>query len=162
MLLHTEARKLKPRVMPEDLVLSTKAWGAAQEALQELPPRLIKKIVFLYSRFDDLNANVQRFARAFDRYDALPADGAQEAVNRCRRELNVLLDVFNTGLDKAIDECKELLAELKRIGKIKEDKAGEPLDFGARVRNLTAEREQRLKLLAEMDEPPAEEGRNGA
>lgn len=152
LLLQAEARKKRPRAIPEDYRLSMLAWEASQDVLRELPTDLLRKIVLLYNHYHDLNANVSKYATVYRELNSLP-EGSDRTTD-LRRELNVIIDVFNTGVDKAFEVCKEALAELKDVGRIVEketDNVDLP-DYKTRLEELRRGRELRLKLLEQMDE----------
>lgn len=158
LLLQAEARKKRPRAIPEDYRLSMFAWEASQEVIKELPTDLLKKIVLLYNHYHDLNTNVKRYATLCRELDDVPADS--ERADDLRSELNVIIDVFNTGIDKVFATCKETLRELKKVGKIveKEPEGESPPDYEARVEKLRQQRAVRLQFLEEMDEQRGREG----
>lgn len=106
----------------------------------------------MYNRFESLNAYVDQFATTYRKLEN--TQSGTEAAKEMRRELNVIIDVFNTGLDAAHEDCLEVLRQLKDLGDIDESEPDEDtgLDFEERVERLKQERAIRLEKLEQMDQ----------
>ena len=107
LLLQAHARVKNPKRIPDDFNISLIGWDASSESLREFPTGLIKSLVLLYNRYRYLNATAQNFGKSLDQYESLP--DADLRKQRLQRNLDVYIDVFNTSLDKAIENGKTIL-----------------------------------------------------
>ena len=119
LLLHAHARNSAPRQIPADLRMSTMAWSATAPLVSELPAKLVRKLVILYNRYDSLNRQIELFS------DAVRERTTTSGSAKINAELMVVatLNAFNTGVDAAIDQGKELLRELVDVAGWKENSA---------------------------------------
>lgn len=151
LLLQAHARVKSPRKIPSDFEMSLIGWGAAVEVLRELSPDLLKSLVRLYARYHHLNQRVRDYASAFSELQSLPPDASRVPI--LKQHLNAVIDVFNTGVDKSIDDGKLVLPQLLGLAKIKKSKEAKAKvrDYAKDVESFLAEREQRLESLEAMD-----------
>jgi hypothetical protein len=155
LLLQAHARIANPKGIPGDFKMSTLGWDTAASSLRELPPSTLKSALLLYNRYHHLNSCVDLFAEALadiERYpkEHDPRTGANPR-QKAERQADVIIDVFNTGIDQAIDHAKELTPLLFRLAGIPEKApTAEESDFAGKVEKLRAEREERLKRLRQM------------
>jgi hypothetical protein len=150
--LQAQLRKTKPRQIGRDFSLSTAAWTASLGVVAELPPHLVKKLLVHYARVDNINESVTLYAEAVTELEALAGDSPR--AGKLKVYINSIIDVFNTGLNSAFDDAKALLPDLIKVAKIPSKYRKESTtDYEASVRQLVAEREQRLRALAAMDKP---------
>lgn len=151
LLLQAHARVKAPRKIPSDFEMSLIGWDAAVDVLRELPPDLLKSLVRLYARYHHINQRVRDYAAALNELQSLPQDAPRVSI--LKQHLNSVIDVFNTGIDKSIDDGKLVLPQLLGLAKIKkskEDKA-KVREYAKDVESFLAEREQRLQSLEAMD-----------
>lgn len=151
-LLQAHARDKAPRNIPPDFHLNFRRWDAAAGKLAELPPDLVKNVMLLYMRFEALNATVRLYDDYLDRFKAAQSVDPAEA-GQAERALMSTIDVFNTALDKTIDEGKKILAELLPLSGVKRGRSKEPVrDFARDVEEFTTERAARIEALLAMGE----------
>lgn len=150
-LFHAELRKNAPRKIPQDLKLSRLGYDTAGEMVSELPTDLLRPVVLLYNRIDDLNRNVDLYSKALDEFDTL--DPSSPRREKLQHYMNSIIDVFNTGMDKAWDTCKLVGGQIEKLARIKVDKNEPRRDFSAEAKTLLRERQLRIQALAAMDEP---------
>ena len=145
LLMQAHARFKKPKNIPGDFHMSTLAWDTAASALVELPAQTLKSVLLLYNRYHDLNGNVTLFDGALRDIES-HAVGSPER-QRADRRADVIVDVFNTGIDSAIDHAKKLTPELFGLAKIKPAGDVDSDKLKAKVDQLFAEREDRIRRL---------------
>lgn len=81
--LHAHLRKNAPRRIPQDLKLSRLGFDTAGEIISELPTELLRPLLLLYNRIDDLNRNVDLYAQGMDELDTI--DPAPRVGQHARR-----------------------------------------------------------------------------
>lgn len=152
-LLWTHVRHQQPRTIPADFHLSRIGFDSTSELLRELSPVQLKRVLLLYNRFQAANRQVAAYAEALDEFEALKRSGEDTA--KVERHMDTILDTFNTGLDKAFEQSKEVVEEVMRLGGIREkvDPEEPPPDYRARVQQHMAHRRRRLEALRDMDGP---------
>ncbi len=146
LLLQAHARAKTPKRIPGDFRMSTLAWETAAQALVELPPETLKSVLLLYNRYGHLNESVTFFDAALrDIAQHSPASAEQK---RAERQADVIIDVFNTGIDAAIDQAKQLTPDLFSLAKITPAGDLDTSEFGAKLEQLRKEREERIRRLS--------------
>jgi hypothetical protein len=152
LLLQAHARAKNPRGIPGDFKMSTLAWDTAAPVLAELPAPVLKSALVLYNRYHYLNNCVALYKDALadiERHPPGPHGGTGvDARAKAERQADLVLDVFNTGIDAAIDHAKELTPLVFALAKI--DPTAPPpeqADFQGKVDKLFAERHERLRRL---------------
>jgi len=97
--------------------MSVVGWNATAALVTELPGKTIRQLVTLYSRYDNLNRQNTLFGDAV-RERAHSQNSAQQlnAEEMARHTLNA----FQSGVDVAISQGKELLRELVPLAGWKE------------------------------------------
>ena len=147
LLLQAHARVRNPKGIPDDFNLSLMGWDATSESLRELPAELIKSLVLLYNRYRYLNSTAQNFGKSLDQYESLPDTDPRK--QRLQRNLDVYIDVFNTSLDKAIENGKTTLPQLLILSGVKERAEAEAKlrDYAKDVEKLLSDREERIRRL---------------
>jgi len=145
-----ELRKSTPRKIPDDMILCRVGFDNAAGMIGDLPPELLRRLVGYYNRVDDLNRNLHNHSLALSTLESL--DSASPRVPKLKGYLNSVIDVWNSGLDKVFETSQDLLPELEKIAKITAKKHERKRDIAAEARTLNAERAERLKRLAEMDD----------
>jgi hypothetical protein len=147
---HAHLRKSAPRKIPQDLKLSHLGFDTAGEIVSELPTELLRPVMLLYNRFDDLNRNVELYAQGMDQLATLDASSPQRA--KLQHYLNSVIDVFNTGMDKAWESCVDVGLKIEKLAAIRVDKNEPKRDFAAEADKLLRERKVRMDALAAMDQ----------
>ena len=152
LILQSHARQANPMGIPSDLAMSTIGWQAAAGLVTELPVRLLRQIMVLYNRYDALNRDIALFDRALEEYKhASPGTSAyKDAETNCYR----IVDVFNTGLDKAAKQGQKLLPELANLAGLEEteeEKANIP-NFAQAAAEHMQTRQQHLEALRKANE----------
>jgi|SRR4051812_27339000 len=141
------ARFKNPNSIPADFELSVLGWESASNSLSELDAETLKSLVLLYHRYRYLNKCVFLYAEALRERDATAVDDARRP--RMERQLDLAIDVFNTAIDSAIEQGKQLLPRILSAAKIKESRTppGEVRNYQDLVDKLFAEREARMRRL---------------
>lgn len=147
LLLQAHARFKNLKSIPGDFEMSLIGWQTSASALSEMPAETIKTLVLLYNRYRYLNDRVGAFARVLQQRDALPEGDARRL--QLQRELDLMIDTFNTGIDKAIEDGKAILPDLLALSGVKEHPVAEEQlrNYAADVDKLFADREERIKRL---------------
>jgi len=146
-----EFHKVKPKQIPRDVCFSTVAWQLASTMIAELPAGMLKRVLLLYSRFDDLNEAVTHYGETWKELQVLP-DGSPR-LPLLTRQLDTIVDAFRMSLDNALDDIRALQPELLRVAKIPKRLRKAPAgDYEARVKNFLSERENRLTAMRLMPE----------
>jgi hypothetical protein len=144
--MQAHARLKNPKNIPGDFHMSTLAWDTAASALVELPPGTLKSVLLLYNRYRDMNANVAQFAAAFDNIERTAPGSAER--KRAERQADVIIDVFNTSIDSAIDHAKKFTPTLFKLAKLKPAADLDIDKLKSNVDRLFAERENRIKQMS--------------
>lgn len=140
--MQAHARFKNPKNIPGDFHMSTLAWDTAASAIVELPPEVLKSALLLYNRYRDMNANVAQFATAVENVERTASGSAER--KRAERQADVIIDVFNTSIDSAIDHAKQFTPTLFKLAKIKPAADLDMDNLKAKVDRLIAEREDRI------------------
>jgi hypothetical protein len=153
-LLQAHARWKAPKKLPGDFVFSTLAWDAAAEQVSEVPTELLKPLIILYNRYQHCNHAVAMYGDSVKQLKALPP-GVSPRRTELEAFLDSTVDVFNTGLDHAIDDGRKVLPELLRLAGIRERGKGKTAtrDYQKVVDAHYAERAARLKSLLGLEQP---------
>ena len=139
---HAEVRALGGPTVPSDLILSTMAWTAAGGLVREIPTDMLNELILLYNRFENLNRLVRRYDEIVRRRDSLTTFVPEHT--RLDKEIRRTEDVFNTGVDSTIGQCKGISVELIRLGKIPKPRNDSKIDRKANVKKMMEDRDKRL------------------
>jgi hypothetical protein len=152
---HSHLRKNAPRTIPMDLKLSRLGFDTAGNIISELPTELLRPVVLLYSRIDDLNRNVDLYAEGIDQLGTLTS-----TLQRAKQQhyLNSIVDVFNTGMDKARETCIEVGGRIEKLAQVRVDRNQPKREFADEAATLLRERKQRIDALAAMDDEESAPG----
>ena len=144
LLLQAHARFANPSGVPADFNLSTIAWDAAGNLVSELPTSLLRKLVLLYSQYRSLNAHVVTFGEALGDRD-LQLKGSNER-STAEDLLASIVDVFNTGIDSALERGQEIIPALADMALVKEteEQKKQVIDYASQAAGLVAERQARI------------------
>ena len=160
-LLQAHFREKFTRKIPGDVSFSHLAWDATTDLLRELPADLLKQILLLYVRYEQLNSYVQEYGKTLDELQAAQAANNAHRETMLKGHLNSIIDAFNTALDKVIETAKDpILPQLLKLSGIKEMKTEKlPRDYMADVEKLLEERAERIRALSVMDRPGSPSGK---
>jgi hypothetical protein len=149
LLMQAHARFKNPKSIPADFHMSELGWSTAASSVVELPPKALKSALLLYMRYRDLNSNSQQYFVELQQVETSPvgSEARRKAEHRCA----VIIDVFNTGIDSAIEHAKALTLTLFKLSRIKPEREMDSKALQAKVDDLLAGREERLR-------PPGEGG----
>jgi hypothetical protein len=154
-LLHAHARWKAVKKIPGDFRFSLICWDSAAELISELPVDLIKSVVILYNRYKQCNEAVAFYREGLDQLEAIP-DGNPNRREKVTKFLDSVIDVFNTGIDKSIDDGKKLLPTFMEHANIPKGRItkGPPRDYAHVVNAFLNEREERIRVLGNMGKQP--------
>lgn len=94
--------------------------------MSELPRKIVRKLVLLYHRVDDLNQQVDLYAKALTELDSL--DPSSPRRPKLQRYINTIIDVWNTGLDHCFTLSMDILPTLERLASISPGPGEKPRD----------------------------------
>jgi hypothetical protein len=152
---HIAFRVQKPREIPQDFKLSRLGFDAVTAQATELPVPVVRRLIKLYNQIDGLNQQVQAHNHSLEAFFALERDSPLR--ERMNRDLNTMVDVFQTGVDNTLQSCADLEPRLRRLASVRDSgDPGKEFEPKERVEELIRGREQRLKIMEEWDELPPE------
>ena len=100
-MLAAAAVNARPDSVPPDFALSTMVFDAVADKIGELPSGTIGEVVFVYRYFQQLNALPLAYGSSVDRLRETPEDAKH--YQQLRREVQSIIDVYNSYVDKCID-----------------------------------------------------------
>jgi hypothetical protein len=124
-------------------------WDATSSLVSELHPDILKSVLLLYRRYELLNFCVQEYGRTLSDLE-LASDDPRKV--QLKKHLNSTIDTFNTTIDSAREQGRNLAGQLLPLAGLKVPKKSEapPRDYAQDVEKLLSERAARLKRLGEM------------
>lgn len=117
--LHLVSGKKHPLWIAHDFRLSVIGFQSIADRVSELPPKVVRRTLLLYGRFDELNQAMTRYWELSRLCNELADDDPRR--DRMESYLDEVLAVFHGRADTAFKEAKAVLPMLKAMGQIEEE-----------------------------------------